>query len=102
MSMLFSIDSLMQLNLPLELYSFAIVFYWVLSGAIVQSLFIKIDKYLPVGFSSPTIETSMTRRLFYFIAGGAILPMIIVLFPPVFLATIIGKHLEEKVNRKSL
>ena len=37
----------MQLNLPLELYSFAIVFYWVLSGAIVQSLFIKIDKYLP-------------------------------------------------------
>ena len=92
----------MQLNLPFEFFSYAIAFYWILSGAIVLSLFIKIDKYMPVGFSCPTIETAMTRRLFYFIAGGAIFPMLIALLPPIIFASLIGKYFEEKVNRKTL
>ena len=100
--MLFPIDAFMQLNLSLEFIPYAIVFYWILSGAIVQSLFTKIDKYMPVGFSNQTIETSMTRRLFYFIVGGAIFPMIIVLLPKIFFVSLIGKYLEEKVNRKIL
>ena len=100
--MLFPIDTLIELNLPFEMFPYVIVFYWIITGALVQTLFIKIDKFMPVGYFNHTIETSMTRRLFYFIAGGAIFPMIIALIPPILIASFIGKTLEEKVNRKNL
>lgn len=102
LSMLLPIDALIELNLSFEIFPYVIVFYWFLSGIIIQVLFIKIDKFMPVGYFNHTIETSMTRRLFYFIAGGAIFPMMIVLIPPVFIAAFIGKILEKKANRKVL
>ena len=77
-----------------------IVFYWIICGAIVQSFFIKIDKYLPYSNFSHTIETSITRRLFYFICGGAILPMLVALLPPIFAIAHLAKLLEEKEYRK--
>ncbi len=102
LSMLFPIDTFIELNLPIEMFPYVIVFYWVICGALVQALFIKIDGFMPVGYFNHTIETSMTRRLFYFIAGGAIFPMIIVIIPPILFASFIGKALEERVNRKNL
>jgi hypothetical protein len=102
LSMLFPIDTLVELNLPFEMFPYVIVFYWLISGAVVLALFTKIDKFMPVEYFNHTIETLMTRRLFYFIAGGAILPMIIVIIPPILAASFIGKTLEEKVNRKNL
>lgn len=98
--MLLQIDTLIGLHLPLEILPYVIIFYWFLSGAVIQAIFIKIDKFMPVGYFCHTIETSMTRRLFYFIAGGMIFPMIIIIIPPVLIASLIGKKLEEKVNRK--
>jgi hypothetical protein len=100
--MLFSIDNFIVLNLPFELFSYMIVLYWLISGAVIQTLLIKIDKFMPVGYSNHTIETSMTRRLFYFIAGGAIFPMIIAILPPICFVSLIGKAFEEKINRKNL
>ena len=100
--MLFSLDHLLQLTLPSDVFPFALVFYWLICGAIVQSFFTKIDKYLPVGYFQHTIETEMTRRLFYFISGGAILPMIIILIPPILITGYLGRLIEEKVNRKNV
>ncbi len=100
--MLLSLEQLLQLNLPYDVFPFVLVFYWIICGAIVQSFFMKLDKYLPVGNYSHTVETAMTRRLLYFICGGAILPMLIFLLPPIFFTVYLAKYLEEKVNRKQV
>lgn len=100
--MLISLEQLLQLNLPYDVFPFILVFYWIISGAIVQSFFMKLDKYLPVGNYSHTVETAMTRRLFYFICGGALLPMLISLLPPILFMVYLAKFLEEKVNRKQV
>ncbi|MGY3803535.1 hypothetical protein ACWNT8_05715 [Pigmentibacter ruber] len=98
--MLFSLDNFLQLNLSNDVFPFMIVFYWIICGAIVQSFFIKIDKYIPNSNFCHTIETSITRRLFYFICGGAILPMLFALLPPIFALGYLGKIIEEKEYRK--
>lgn len=102
MSMLLSLDYVLQLTLPSDVLPFVLVFYWIICGAIVQAIFTKIDKFLPVGYFHQTVETDITRRLFYFLSGGAILPMIIIVLPPVLILGHIGKLLEEKINRKNL
>ncbi|APJ02875.1 hypothetical protein [Silvanigrella aquatica] len=102
MSMLFTIDNFILLNLPSDILVYVIVSYWIVAGVLIQTLFFTIDKFMPVGYFSHTIETSMTRRLFYFIAGGAILPMFIAIIPAVFILSIIGNFLQDKVNRKNL
>ncbi|KAB8029092.1 hypothetical protein [Fluviispira multicolorata] len=100
--MLISIDSLLSLNTPIENISTYVILYWIVSGLFVQIFLMLIDKALPVGFFSHSKETQFTRRFIYFLAGGALLPMLILIAPPFLFVSYLGKIFEEKFYRKSL
>ncbi|BBH52065.1 hypothetical protein [Fluviispira sanaruensis] len=97
--MLISLDSILSLNMPLDFVSSFVFFYWLASGLIIQAILMFIDITLPVGFYSHSKGTVLTRRILYFVAGGAILPMLFFIVPSILIASFIGNFCEEKFNR---
>jgi hypothetical protein len=96
--MLLSLDNLMHLNLAyIDMINFLIL-YWILSGILSQFLLMKIDKFLLNKNYYHTIETMMSRRILYFIFGGAILPMLILIVPALLILSRLFKLIESKRN----
>lgn len=98
--MLLSSDIFLLQDLSSNLFIYIIIFYFILSGIIVQLLLIKIDNFIPTKIYSHTPKTINIRKFFYFITGGVIIPMILLILIPFSILSISGEIIERKFHLK--